>query len=355
MGKKVAVGLSGGVDSSTSAFLLKEKGYEVIGITLKLSSPPCSTTDIQVCCSPEDVKDAKKVASYLGIEHYVIDWENIFSQKVIKRFIQDLKDGKTPNPCSICNRDVKTGLLARYVKEVLNVDYFATGHYIRKTKKENVELLSRGIDRKKDQSYFMALLNKDVIPQLIFPLGDYTKEEVRKIANEKKIPVSQKKDSFEICFTAGKTPGEYIEENNFFPIEEGEIVHVSGKTLGKHKGLPFYTIGQRRGLGIRWGKPLYVIDKKPEENLLIVGEEDFLLTDFVEATELSFHIEVEKWDIKNLYVQGRYKQKPIKVKDFSLEQNKITVYFEEKQPKFAPGQILALYESDTLLGGGIII
>ncbi|RMD45241.1 MAG: tRNA 2-thiouridine(34) synthase MnmA [Aquificota bacterium] len=354
MGKRVAVGLSGGVDSSVSALLLKEKGYDVVGITLKLSSIECST-DIQVCCSTEDIKDAKRVASFLGIEHYVVDWEEVFKEKVIKAFVEELKRGKTPNPCSICNRDVKTGLLTKYVRTVLGADFLATGHYIRKIKKQDRELITRGVDIKKDQSYFMALVEKEIIPFLLFPLGELTKEETRKLAEKYKIPVSQKKDSFEICFTAGKTPGEYIYENRIFPIEEGDILHISGKVLGKHKGLPFYTIGQRKGLGIRWKEPLYVLEKLPEQNAIVVGEKENLYTDRVSVKSFNFHLEPEKWDIKNLYVQGRYKQKPVKIKDVDIEKNKITFVFEEKQPRFAPGQILAVYESgNVLLGGGII-
>ncbi len=353
MKKTVAIGLSGGVDSSVSALLLKEQGFHVIGVTLKLSSLECST-DIQVCCSPQDVKDAKKVASFLGIDHFVIDWEELFQEKVINYFIQEYKKGKTPNPCSICNREVKTGLLAKYVKTVLGADYLATGHYIRKGEKEGVSLIKRGKDTKKDQSYFMSLVERDIIPVLMFPLGDMTKEETRKIAEKYKIPVFEKKDSFEICFTAGKTPGEYIQEVKGFDIKEGDIYHITGKKIGKHKGLPFYTIGQRRGLGIRWKKPLYVLEKNPEQNALVVGERDYLLKDSVEAESLNFHIEPDKWDISNLYVQGRYRQKPVKVKDIEFKGDSLKVYFEEKQEAFAPGQVLAIYENDLLLGGGII-
>ncbi len=349
MGKKVAVGLSGGVDSSVSALLLKEKGFDVVGVTLKLSSTVCSA-DIQVCCSPEDVKDAKKVASILGIEHYVIDWEDIFKEKVIRYFVDEYRKGLTPNPCSICNREVKTGLLAKYVHTILGADYFATGHYIRK---ENNVLL-RGIDKKKDQSYFMALVEKEVIPLLLFPLGEKTKEETRSIAKKYNLPVFKKKDSFEICFTAGKTPGEYIRDINAFSIKEGDIVHINGEVIGKHKGLPFYTIGQRRGLGIRWKEPLYVIEKRADTNTLIVGEKRYLLTENVRARYINYHVSPDRWNIKRLYVQGRYKQKPIKVKDIKIDKEYLEVIFQEPQPKFAPGQILALYEDDKLLGGGII-
>ncbi len=353
MKKKVAVGLSGGVDSSVSALLLKEKGYDVVGITLKLSSVVCET-DIQVCCSPKDVKDAKKVATFLGIEHYVVDWEEIFKERVIDEFIEGYKAGLTPNPCSICNREVKTGLLAKYVKTVLGADFLATGHYIRKGEKASFPVLKRGKDKTKDQSYFMALVERDVLPLLIFPLGEYTKEETRKIAKRYKIPVSKKKDSFEICFTAGKTPGEYITETQAFPVEKGDIFHISGKYLGKHKGLIHYTIGQRRGLGIRWDKPLYVIEKRGENNSLIVGEKEYLYTDRVKAKDFNFQVSIEHWDTEKIYIQGRYRQNPVKVKEIVQKDNYLEFIFEDKQPAFAPGQILAVYEEDTLLGGGSI-
>ncbi|RUM47011.1 MAG: tRNA 2-thiouridine(34) synthase MnmA [Hydrogenothermus sp.] len=351
---KVAVGMSGGVDSSVSALLLKEKGYNVIGITLKLSSVEDCNLETQVCCSPQDVKDAKKVATFLGIEHYTIDWERLFKQKVIKPFIDAYKIALTPNPCSICNREVKTERLLRYVKEVLEVDKLATGHYIKKEKIKDYELLSRGADSKKDQSYFLALVSAEVIPYLEFPLGNLKKEEVREVAKKYNLPVFEKKDSFEICFTLGKSPAEYIEENRFFNIEEGDIIHLSGKKLGKHKGLIHYTIGQRRGIGVSYGKPLYVVDKDFEKNILIVGEKEDLLTDTVKAKNFNFHLPIEFWE-GNLFVQGRYKQKPIKVRDFSFKDNILTVKFEEKAPKFASGQILAVYKDDILLGGGIII
>ncbi|ACO04751.1 MAG TPA: tRNA 2-thiouridine(34) synthase MnmA [Persephonella sp.] len=352
---RVAVGMSGGVDSSVAALLLKEKGYDVIGVTLKLSSIVCSN-DIQVCCSPQDIKDAKRVASYLGIEHYVIDWEDIFREKVINYFVEEYKKGKTPNPCSVCNREVKTGRLAKFVNIVLGADKFATGHYI-KIEDHPVygKVIKRGSDIKKDQSYFMALLERDVLDLLIFPLSDLTKEEVRKIAEDYKIPVSQKKESFEICFTAGKTPAEYLLENNLLAFESGDIVHIDGKTVGKHKGLPFYTVGQRRGLGVRWREPLYVIEKDAERNTVVVGEREKLLTDHVSSEDFNFLVPVEKWKKEGLSVQGRYRQKAVKIKDVSIEGNRLTAYFEKPEERFAKGQVLAVYDGDILLGGGIIV
>ena len=354
MMKKVVVGMSGGVDSSVAALLLKEAGYEVIGITLKLSSIEACSSDVQVCCSPQDVKDAKKVATYLGIQHYTVDWEDIFKEKVIAPFLEGYKAGLTPNPCSICNRDVKTGRLARYARLVLGADYFATGHYIKKVDYKGFQLLARGKDIKKDQSYFMALVESEVIPWLLFPLGDLTKEEVRKIAAKHNLPVSTKKDSFEICFTAGKTPEEYIRQVKAFDLKEGEILTTDRKVVGKHKGLVDYTIGQRRGIGVSLGKPVYVIDKDVEKNQLIVGTKEELLTETAKAKNFNFHLPLDYWE-GDLYVQGRYKQKPIKVKDYSYKDGILTVKFENPQLKFAPGQILAVYKDDILLGGGEIV
>ena len=352
---KVAVGMSGGVDSSTVALLLKEQGYDVIGITLKMSSVECLTEGVQVCCSPEDVKDAKRVANFLGIEHYVIDWEELFRSKVINYFIDAYKRGLTPNPCAICNRDVKTGLLAIYVREILGADRLATGHYIRLEEDKNLGLvLKRGVDISKDQSYFMALVDREVLKYLMFPLGNYYKDDVRKIAEEHSLPVSSKKDSFEICFTVGKSPAEYLMENNLYNFKKGDIVHISGKRLGKHKGLPFYTIGQRRGLGIRWKKPLYVIDKDIYTNTIIVGEREYLLTDKVEAENLNLLVEPDKWQKDKICIQGRYRQRCIPIFDYKVENSKIEITFREPQEKFAKGQVLAIYQQDILLGGGII-
>jgi len=351
---KVAVAMSGGVDSSVAALLLKEKGFNVIGITLKMSSISCDT-DIQVCCSPEDVKDAKRVATYLGIEHYVLDWEDIFRKKVIVYFVEEYKKGKTPNPCCICNREVKTGLLAKYVREILDVDLLATGHYLGIDKIEDNKVIKRGKDTQKDQSYFMALLQKEVLDYLMFPLENLTKEETRKIAEKYKLPVAKKSESFEICFTGGKTPGEYLEETGLLPQSKGDIILKNGKKVGTHSGLQNYTIGQRRGLGVAWKEPLYVIQKIPEDNILIVGTKDQLLTDYVEVEDLNLFLPEEKLHSLELTAQGRYRQKPVRLKGFEKDGNIYRFYFETPQQKFASGQVLALYTGDKLLGGGIII
>ncbi|NPA51495.1 MAG: tRNA 2-thiouridine(34) synthase MnmA [Aquificae bacterium] len=347
--------MSGGVDSSVAALLLKEQGYDVIGITLKLSSIDVCSQDLQVCCSPQDVKDAKQVASYLGIKHYTIDWEDLFKREVIQDFVDSYSKGLTPNPCVVCNKKIKTGRLARYVNLFLGADYLSTGHYIRKSQIEKFSVLQRGIDPKKDQSYFMALLEPSVVDLLLFPLGNFTKKQVREIAQKYRLPVSSKKDSFEICFTGGKSPADYLNENNLINESSGKIRHISGINLGIHKGLSYYTIGQRRGLGIRWEKPLYVIDKNTKDNTLLVGEEEFLLVDKVTAVNINLFVPKEKWNLERIYIQGRYNQKPIPVKSIQIDKNKIEIFFVEKQKKFSPGQILAVYQEDKLIAGGTIV
>ncbi len=349
--KKIVVGLSGGVDSSTTAFLLKKQGYEVVGISLKFTDIDSCDINTQVCCSDKDILDAKKVAEFLEIPHYVINWKDFFEKKVIDYFIEGYKSGITPNPCSICNRDVKTGLFAKYVKS-LGFDFLATGHYIKIDNIENIgKVVRRGKDKQKDQSYFMALVEREVFEYILFPLGDLTKEEVRKIALENNIPVSKKDESFEICFTGGKSPKEFFESKNI-KSKPGDIVHISGKVLGKHTGIEDYTIGQRRGLNISWKEPLYVIEKDARNNIIVVGEKEYLYTDRVVATDINILVPLEYW--KNIKVQGRYKQNPVDIKDFEFDGKNLTVYFKELQPKFAPGQILAIYQDDILLGGGII-
>jgi tRNA-specific 2-thiouridylase len=346
----VAVGMSGGVDSSTTAFLLKEKGFDVIGITLVLSDLKDGD-----CFSTKDIEDAKNVAKYLGIKHIVVDFRDIFKEKVINYFVNEYKRGLTPNPCSICNRDIKMGAMINFALNELKADKFATGHYAKLERDENFGLvIKRGKDKQKDQSYFLTLINKNVLDYLLFPLGDFTKEEVRQIAKENKLPVAEKTESFEICFTRGVSPSEYMLENKYISETEGDIIHISGKKLGKHKGLFKYTIGQRRGLGIRWKKPLYVIEKDIFRNAIIVGERKYLTTDKVIASNLNLLVEPEKWDKSNICIQGRYRQKCIRIKDFKIEDENITIQFNEPQERFAEGQILALYQDDILLGGGII-
>ncbi len=351
---RVAVGMSGGVDSSVSALLMKLAGHEVIGVTLRFHTLPesCDVEDLRVCCSPQDVKDAVRVSEKLGIPHITLDWERIFKSRVVEYFVREYLEGKTPNPCAVCNRDVKTGFLAKYLRDVAQIDKLATGHYARILEYKGRKLIAKAEDKNRDQSYFLALLERDAIDLLEFPLGSLTKDQVRRIAQEYNLPVAQKRDSQEVCFLMGKKPGEYIRER--VGLREGLITDTQGRVLGRHTGTYNFTIGQRRGLGLSVGKPLYVIDIDAESNRVIVGEEKELYKDSLKLMHLNAHLPIEEWE--DVYAVVRYRSKPVKVKDIKkAEDSTYVVEFEEKVWGITPGQVCAFYEGDVLLGGGIIV
>lgn len=350
---RIAVGMSGGVDSSVTALLLKKQGHEVIGVTLRFHSVEACEIEgsHNVCCSPKDVRDAAAVSQKLGIPHLTFDWEKIFKDKVIDYFIEEYLSGRTPNPCAICNREVKTGYFARYLKAVADIDRLATGHYARI--EDNPELgrvIRRGVDRRRDQSYFLALVKKEDLELLEFPLGKMTKEEVREIARRYGLEVAEKRDSQDVCFLMGKKPGKYLEER--VGRREGFIKHVSGKVLGKHSGIYNFTVGQRRGLGVSYGKPVYVVDIDPSTNTVVVGEEEYLYNDTFVIKDLNLHVPLEKW--KEVVVQIRYNHVPVPLEELKEISDGYVVKLKEDVRGITPGQVAAFYTGDTLLGGGII-
>jgi tRNA-specific 2-thiouridylase len=350
---RVAVGMSGGVDSSVSALLMKLAGHEVIGVTLRFHTLPesCSVDDLRVCCSPQDVKDAAKVSEKLGIPHITLDWERIFKSRVIDYFVKEYLEGKTPNPCAVCNRDVKTGFLAKYLREVAQIDKLATGHYAKILEYRGRKMVAKAEDKNKDQSYFLALMERDVLELLEFPIGSYTKDQVRKIAQEYNLPVAQKKDSQEVCFLMGKKPGEFLRD--FVDTKEGIITDTEGKVLGKHTGIYNFTIGQRRGLRLSIGKPLYVIDLDEQNNRIIVGEKDKLYRNSLKLLYLNAHLPIKEWG--DVYAVVRYRSKPVRVRGIRETQDGgYFVEFEERVWGITPGQVCAFYEGDVLLGGGVI-
>ncbi len=345
--------MSGGVDSSVTALLMKEKGYDVIGVTLRFHSVEACEVEgtHNVCCSPKDVQDAVKVSQRLGIPHLTFDWEKVFKEKVIEYFTREYMRGRTPNPCALCNREVKTGYFARYLRAVADIDRLATGHYARLVDVPGVgKVIKRGVDRKRDQSYFLALVRKEDLSLLEFPLGSMTKEEVREIARSHGLEVADKRDSQEVCFLMGRSPGEFLEER--FGKREGLIKHVSGKVLGKHGGIYNFTIGQRRGLGVSYSRPLYVIELDPETNTVLVGEEEYLYSDTIYVGDINLHVPMERW--KNVQVQIRYRHTPVDVESVEKLSDLFRVKLREEVRGVTPGQIAAFYEGDTLLGGGII-
>ena len=345
---KVAIGMSGGVDSSVSALLMKEKGYEVIGITLRFHKESCD--GLRVCCSPKDVQDAVKVSQRLGIPHLTIDWERLFEERVIRYFVQEYTKGRTPNPCAVCNREVKTGFLARYLREVALIDKLATGHYAKILEYKGRKLIGRAKDRKRDQSYFLALVRQEDVELLEFPLGDLTKEEVRALAEQYCLETAQKPDSQDVCFLMGADVETFLRER--IGKREGNFVY-RGKVVGRHGGFYSYTIGQRKGLGVALGKPVYVIDIDPETNTVYLGDEEQLYRDWLILKDVSFHLPIELWDRPE--VQIRYRNPTVAVKDIKrLEDGRYKVFFEHPVRGITPGQVCAFYEGDVLIAGGII-
>lgn len=352
--KKVIVGMSGGVDSSVSALLLKEKGYEVCGVFMKIWDERFrGLVDGNACFSPEDrdIEDVKNVAEAIGIKIYIIDLTKEFSEVVLDYFKKEYLSGRTPNPCVVCNRFLKFGILIERCRKEINenFDLFATGHYARVEydRKSGRYILKKGKDREKDQSYFLFLLTQNQLSEVIFPLGEYTKKDVWKIANDYKLPVSNKKESQD--FVKGDISHFFSGDNM-----EGEIVDSKGNILGRHKGIAFYTIGQRKGTGVAKGKPLYVgeIDSK-NRRIVLVEEKDVYKKEFVVERTNWVSIEGIKEPLK-AEVKIRYKHKQAPATIYPLKGNCVRVVFETPQWAITPGQAGVFYDGDILLGGGFI-
>lgn len=337
--KKVLVGMSGGVDSSVAALILKNKGYEVIGATMVLFDSECFSNDT---CS-----DAKKVCDKLGIKHYVIDLKDTFKKYVINDFIENYKKGLTPNPCVCCNKYLKFGALWQEAKK-LKCDYIATGHYARQENGKIMMSSSKG----KDQSYFLYGINKDVIKHIIFPLENFeNKDEIRQIALDNNLIVAKKKDSQEICFIPDNDYASYLDKNikNSLPI--GNFVDINKNVLGKHKGIINYTIGQRKGLGINSKNPLYVIDIDAQTNNITLGEEKDLYKTELVCTNINILVDSFPFNVE---AKIRFRSKKAKAHLKKLKNGDIKVIFEEPQRAITKGQSVVFYDGDIMLGGGII-
>jgi len=352
--KKVVVGLSGGVDSSISALLLKEKGYDVFGVFMKIfDEKNKDLTGVKSACyGPEeaDMEDVERVCKLLDIPLYVVDLKKEYGEIVLKYFVEEYLKGKTPNPCVICNRFLKFDILLKKVFSLgIEFDYFATGHYARveyDTKRKRY-ILKKGIDEEKDQSYFLFLLTQNQLEKIIFPLGDYTKKKVREIAKKNNLPLYNKEES-----------QDFICGDRFFLFKdvkkEGLIVDKNGNILGKHRGIFYYTVGQRKGLGIAKGKPLYVIEIDGKENKIVVGEEKDLYKKGLIAEKVNF-ISIEKLkEKKEVEAKIRYKHIPAKCIIKPLEEDKVEVIFEDEIRAPTPGQAVVFYQKDEVFGGGFI-
>lgn len=354
MSDVVIVGLSGGVDSSLSALLLKEQGYEVIGISMSIYNSDIPNLQVagNACYGPEEKEDIKNIKAFgdkIGIKTYVFDCSEEYKQTVLSYFKSEYAAGRTPNPCVKCNELMKFGLLTQKAKkEGINYDYFATGHYARTCfdAASNRYLLKKGLDNKKDQSYFLYRLSQDQLAHVIFPLGSFTKEQVRQMARDKGLAVAEKPDSQDFY------SGDYNDLLQM-PPQKGNIMMLNGKVVGTHLGYWNYTIGQRKGLGVSYPEPLFVLDVDAHKNIVWVGTAADTQKDtcFVEDLHwISFATPPEQF---RAFAKQRSTSKPAPVTVY-VEDKIARVVYDEPQKSFTPGQSMVFYDDDVVIGGGII-
>ena len=346
--------MSGGVDSSVAAYLLKEQGYDVIGVTMQIWQEDKEYEEREgVCCSLSAVDDARRVANKIGIPFYVLNFRDSFKKNVIDYFIDEYMEGRTPNPCIACNRYLKFDEFLKKAKGI-GADYIATGHYAKVEEHNGRYLLVKSDDDKKDQTYALYNMTQEQLAHTLMPCGEYTKDRIREIAKEIGLDVHNKKDSEEICFIPDNNHGRYISEAMPGKVKEGNFVDKEGNILGKHKGIVYYTIGQRKGLGLAMGRPVFVTDINPITNEVVIGpEDDIFKTDLI-CKDINF-IAFDGLDKPmELKAKIRYSAKPAEATISPLENGRIKVSFKEKQRAITKGQSVVFYLDDLIVGGGVI-
>lgn len=356
--KRVVVAMSGGVDSSVAAALLKEDGYEVIGITMQIwpSDETALGADIlNSCCSLKAAEDARRVAQKLEIPHYMINFREVFARQVISNFCQEYTKGRTPNPCIRCNQYIKFDAL---LKKAISLEarFVATGHYARIEfdKTRRTCLLRKGYDSKKDQSYVLYMMTQEQLRHTLMPLGKLTKKKVRKLAEQWNLGVADKAESQEICFIPNNNYGEYLQEYLPRATKPGPIFDKKGEILGEHKGILFYTIGQRKRMGIAVGEPLYVIAIDREKNAITVGREEDVYADELIASEVNYIDRERLTGPIKIKAKIRYSAQEAEATLTCTSKDKVQVKFKQPQRAITPGQAVVFYWGDKVIGGGTI-
>ncbi len=345
--KNALIGMSGGVDSSVAAFLTQQAGFSCIGCTMKLHNRSCSGSD--------DSADARSVAHRLGFDHFVMDFQDTFQKNVMDPFVSCYECGQTPNPCILCNKTLKFGAMLEAALE-LGCDYVVSGHYarIRYDEPTGRYLLYKAADKAKDQTYFLACLSQHQLSHILFPLGELTKEEVRKIAEERGFLNAHKKDSQDICFVPGGDYVAFIEQYAGKTYPSGQYLDLNGNVVGTHRGAVCYTIGQRKGLGIALGTPVYVCGKDMEHNTVTVGPNDALFSNALLAENMTWFPFPALTQSLRVTAKTRHSQHEQAATVYPEENNRIRVVFDTPQRAITPGQAVVLYQDDLVIGGGTI-
>lgn len=349
---KVVVAMSGGVDSSVAAALLKQQGYEVMGMMLRLWSEP-GKEDSNRCCTPDSMGQARRVAAKLDIPFYVVDAKNVFRETVVQYFLDGYARGETPNPCLLCNRQIRWTFLLDHAL-ALGADFMATGHYVRRKEESGKIVLLRAVDPSKDQSYVLHVLTQEKLRRALFPVGEYPKTEIRRIAESFGLPTASRPDSQDLCFLAGEDYRAFLQRNAAEMLRPGEIVTRDGQVVGHHNGLPNYTIGQRKGLGVASPVPLYVLGKNAADNTVIIGTLDELGTRELTAKDVNWVSGAAPAEPFRAEVKIRYTARPAAAWVTPLNGGQARVQFDLPVRDVTAGQAAVFYAEEEVLGGGII-
>lgn len=354
MAKKAIIAMSGGVDSSVAAFLMKEKGFDCIGATMKLyDNEDINVSDEKTCCSADDVEDARSVAAKLSMPFYVFNFKSEFKEKVIDKFVSDYENGATPNPCIECNRYLKFEKFYQRMEE-LQFDYLVTGHYAKIEEKDGWFYLKKAVDNTKDQSYVLYSLSQSQLSHILFPLGEFSKNEIREIAEKEGFLNARKKDSQDICFVPDGDYVSFIERYSGKKYPEGDFVDINGNVIGRHQGIIRYTNGQRKGLGVAFGRPMYVAGKDIEKNTVTLCTNEELFSKELIADNFNWLVPNPEKVIKCM-ARVRYNMKEQPATVYQLDDGRVKIVFDELQRAITKGQAAVLYDDDIVVGGGTIV